>query len=123
MYTIRVIAVFLFVFLTVRCQQHTIIEGKGDLYILQQEEGGYRVVAAGVNGELIDTLLEKVPDNLLFRYHAAHDKTDVTFDFTLHRESRRWDIFAKRIFKKVFCRKKRWSFPICTEGWMLFPLC
>ncbi|MFY9115674.1 MAG: metallophosphoesterase [Bacteroidales bacterium] len=106
MYTIRVIAVFLFVFLTVRCQQHTIIEGKGDLYILQQEEGGYRVVAAGVNGELIDTLLEKVPDNLLFRYHAAHDKTDVTFDFTLHRESRRWDIFAKKNLQESLLPEK-----------------
>ena len=49
-YGIKAVILFLFVFLSVQCQQKTIIEGKGDLYVLYQEDNSYRIVAAGVDG-------------------------------------------------------------------------
>ncbi len=91
----KAVFLFLLVILSVQCQQKTIIEGKGDLYVLYQENDGYRIVSAGVDGELIDTLFSNMPANLLFRYHAAEEDTDVTFDFALHRETSKWRLFGK----------------------------
>lgn len=91
----KAVFLFLFVFFFVQCQQKTVIEGKGDLFVLYQEDDGCRIVAAGVDGELIDTLFSNIPANLLFRYHAAEEETDVTFDFALHREKSKWRLFAK----------------------------
>ncbi|NLA15886.1 MAG: metallophosphatase [Bacteroidales bacterium] len=68
----------------VQCQQKTIIEGVGDLYVLYDENEGYRILAAGSDGELLDTLLYTSLKSLWFRYIAADEQTEVTFDFRLH---------------------------------------
>lgn len=61
-----------------------IIEGHGELYVLHLQDGGVRIIAATVGGEIEDTIFTELPDDLILHYFSADSLTDVDFRFTLH---------------------------------------
>ena len=61
-----------------------VIEGHGDLYVLYNPDGSVRIVAADVQGNVLDTTFLRMPDDLKLHYFAADKDTDVDFQFTLH---------------------------------------
>lgn len=70
--------------LSAQTKSAAIIEGYGDLYVLHQADSSVRVIAAKVDGGVLDTVLLQVPENLQLRYVAVGEDTDVRFDFPLH---------------------------------------
>lgn len=78
-----ILHLFLFVaFITAQ----TTIEGCGDLYILNNEDGngGIRVIAAQTDGTVLDKTFNTQIDSLKFKYIAADEQTDIEFEFQLH---------------------------------------
>ncbi|WP_158602501.1 metallophosphoesterase [Proteiniphilum sp. X52] len=61
------------------------IEGHGDLYVLHNTDNTVRVIAARNNGNVLDTTLVQLPENLKFHYFAAAPDSGIDFEFQLHK--------------------------------------
>jgi hypothetical protein len=60
------------------------IEGRGDLYVLHNADGGVRIIAAQAGG-ILDTTFAKLPENFTLRYTAAEPGSEISFTFGLHK--------------------------------------
>ena len=61
-----------------------VIEGHGDLYVMYNPDESVRIVAAKSDGNVLDTVFVRLPEDLRLRYVAAGEDTDIDFEFQLH---------------------------------------
>jgi hypothetical protein len=62
----------------------TVVEGRGDLYVLHTPEGGVRIVSAPSEEQVMDIEFERLPDDLVLHYFAADPQSEIDFRFKLH---------------------------------------
>ena len=77
--------IFLFVsFFTAQTIHSAVINGIGDLYVINNTDKSVRIVAAQADGSFLDTTFYVIPNDLKLHYFAADKNTDVDFEFQLH---------------------------------------
>jgi hypothetical protein len=73
--------------------QPNLIRGYGNLHVFRNDNGSVRVVAAKAVGGVLDTLIAKPTDDLMFRYTSAGEGVSVSFEFSLHEDiDNPWEI-------------------------------
>lgn len=64
--------------------KNTVISGHGELYVIYNSDQSVRVVAERANGNVLDTTMVRMPQNLILHYFSKDETANYDFEFTLH---------------------------------------
>lgn len=79
----RLIPLLNIFFVCLLVAQNETIEGYGDLHVIHNSDSSIRIVSAQADGTVLDKTFQEFPDNLILKYIAADENTDIAFEFKL----------------------------------------